>query len=72
MASELSLTSSELAGCVEMGGGSGQGRQAWGGILEVRAESKEMSKQRTYLEQLEFKLDGQEARLGREVRIKPW
>lgn len=44
---ELSLKSSELVGYVEMGGGAGQGRWAWGGILEIRIESKDMPKQRT-------------------------
>lgn len=34
-------------GYVEMGGGAGEGRWAWGSILEVRIESKEMTKQRT-------------------------
>lgn len=59
-------------GYVEMGGGAGQGRWAWGGILEVRIESKEMTKQRTSQKRTEIKLDGQEASLGREVRIKLW
>lgn len=44
---DLSLKSSELVGYVEMGGGARQGRWAWGGILEIRIENKQMPKQRT-------------------------